>query len=148
MELVRNTGVGSSPLSGRVRAAASSHAAPFKHLSDAPICRSAEWEHAGDMSSFRAITDPAPARGAPTPESMHSEVKMGRERREVEISRAARRPPKPRRIAAEQPRYPMVEELTLRLGPRDPDDPPPKRRILTVDELTVRLGLTYRPHMT
>jgi hypothetical protein len=35
-----------------------------------------------------------------------------------------------------------VEELTLRLGLRDPDDPPSvKPRILTVDELTVRLGL-------
>jgi hypothetical protein len=93
------------------------------------------------MSSFRAIADHGPACGAPRQESIHSEIKMGRERCEVEISRAARRSPKPRHIAAEQPRYLTVEELTLRLGLRDPEDPPAKRRILTVDELTVCLGL-------
>jgi hypothetical protein len=102
----------------------------------------AEWKHAGEiLRTFREIADPDPAWGMPTRESIHSEIKMGRERREVEISRAARRSPKPRHIAAEQPRYLTVEELTLRLGLRDPDDPPAKRRILTVDELTVCLGL-------
>jgi hypothetical protein len=34
-----------------------------------------------------------------------------------------------------------VEELTLRLGLLGPNDPPPVKRCLTVDELRVRLGL-------
>jgi hypothetical protein len=142
MELVRNTGVRSPPLSGRVPAAVSSHSAAVQAPQRRQLVDPAEWKHAGEiLRTFREIADPDPAWGMPTRESIHSEIKMGRERREVEISRAARRSPKPRHIAAEQPRYLTVEELTLRLGLRDPDDPPAKRRILTVDELTVCLGL-------
>jgi hypothetical protein len=39
----------------------------------------AEWKHAGEiLRTFREITDPDPACGAPTQESIHSEIKMPR----------------------------------------------------------------------
>jgi hypothetical protein len=93
------------------------------------------------LASFREMADPDPAWAMPTRESIHSEIKMARERGEPEIRQAAKRPPKPSNATLEQPRYLTVEELTLRLGLLGPNDPRPVKRYLTADELTVRLGL-------